>query len=57
MGSAFLSSDNGDGRLTAESFVRNFFRANISAPMGARAVSLYLRQSEFQNFSKTGGRC
>jgi branched-chain amino acid transport system substrate-binding protein len=50
----FLSSDNGDGRLTAESFVRNFFRANISAPMGARAVSLHLRQSEFQNFYAIG---
>src|SRR5262249_27392020 len=37
----FISSDNGDGRLTAESFVPNFFRANISGPMGARAVSLY----------------
>ncbi|MBV8506641.1 MAG: ABC transporter substrate-binding protein [Alphaproteobacteria bacterium] len=29
----FVSSDNGDGRLTAESFVPNFFRSNISAPM------------------------
>jgi branched-chain amino acid transport system substrate-binding protein len=50
----FVSSDNGDGRLTAESFVPNFFRSNISAPMGARAVSLYLRQSEFQNFYAIG---
>jgi branched-chain amino acid transport system substrate-binding protein len=50
----FISSDNGDGRLTAESFVPNFFRSNISAPMGARAVSLYLRQSEFQNFYAIG---
>ena len=39
----FVSGINGDGRLTAESFVPNFFRANISGPMGARAVSLYLR--------------
>src|SRR6266481_3790416 len=45
----FVSSDNGDGRLTAESFVPNFFRSNISAPMGARAVSLFLRESEWQN--------
>jgi len=42
--SIFISSDNGDGRLTAESFVPNFFRANISGPMGTRAVSLYLRK-------------
>ncbi len=42
----FVSGVNGDGRLTAESFVPNFFRANISGPMGARAVSLYLRDSE-----------
>src|SRR5262245_17999731 len=34
----FISSDNGDGRLTAESFVPNFFRANTSGPMGTRAV-------------------
>lgn len=42
----FISSTNGDGRLTADSFVPNFFRANISGPMGARAVSLYLRESK-----------
>jgi len=39
----FISSDNGDGRLTAESFVPNFFRANVSGPMGTRAVSLYIK--------------
>lgn len=50
----FMSSDNGDGRLTAESFVPDFFRANISAPMGARAVSLYLRQSKWQKFYAIG---
>jgi len=50
----FISSDNGDGRLTAESFVPNFFRANISAPMGARAVSLFLRSAEFKNFYAIG---
>ena len=33
----FMSSDNGDGRLTGESFVPNFFRANTSGPMGTRA--------------------
>src|SRR5262249_15545558 len=46
----FISSDNGDGRLTAESFVPNFFRANISGPMGTRAVSLYLRSAKLQKF-------
>jgi branched-chain amino acid transport system substrate-binding protein len=50
----FISSDNGDGRLTGESFVPNFFRANISGPMGARAVSLYLRDAPFRNFFGLG---
>ena len=45
-GAIFVSGINGDGRLTGESFVPNFFRANISGPMGARAVSLYLRDSK-----------
>ncbi|MBV8411463.1 MAG: ABC transporter substrate-binding protein [Alphaproteobacteria bacterium] len=50
----FMSSDNGDGRLTAESFVPNFFRANISGPMGTRAVSLYLRSGKAQKFYALG---
>src|ERR1700676_4482070 len=50
----FMSSDNGDGRLTGESFVPNFFRANISGPMGARAVSLYLRDAPFKSFYGLG---
>ncbi len=50
----FISSDNGDGRLTGESFVPNFFRANISGPMGARAVSLYLRDAPFKKFYGLG---
>jgi branched-chain amino acid transport system substrate-binding protein len=50
----FISSDNGDGRLTGESFVPNFFRANISGPMGARAVSLYLRDAPFKTFYGLG---
>jgi branched-chain amino acid transport system substrate-binding protein len=50
----FVSSDNGDGRLTAESFVPNFFRANVSAPMGARAVSLFLRTAPYKNFYAIG---
>jgi branched-chain amino acid transport system substrate-binding protein len=50
----FISSDNGDGRLTGESFVPNFFRANISGPMGARAVSLYLRDAPFKSFFGLG---
>ncbi len=50
----FISSDNGDGRLTAESFVPNFFRANISGPMGTRAVALWLRESKMQNFYAIG---
>jgi branched-chain amino acid transport system substrate-binding protein len=50
----FVSSDNGDGRLTGESLVPNFFRANISGPMGARAVSLYLRDAPFKGFYAIG---
>src|SRR6516165_5618498 len=50
----FLSSDNGDGKLTAGALVPNFFRANISAPMGARAVSLFLRHSKWQKFYAIG---
>lgn len=50
----FISSDNGDGRLTAESFVPNFFRANISGPMGTRAVSLFLRQAKMEKFFAIG---
>lgn len=52
--SIFISSDNGDGRLTAESFVPNFFRANISGPMGTRAVSLYLRTGKMEKFYALG---
>jgi branched-chain amino acid transport system substrate-binding protein len=50
----FMSSDNGDGRLTGESFVPNFFRANTSGPMGTRAVALYLRQARFKTFYGLG---
>lgn len=50
----FMSSDNGDGRLTGESFVPNFFRANTSGPMETRAVSLYLRTAGFKNFCALG---
>jgi branched-chain amino acid transport system substrate-binding protein len=50
----FVSGINGDGRLTADSFVPNFFRANISGPMGARAVSLYLRDSKLNGIYALG---
>lgn len=50
----FMSSINGDGRLTAESFVPNFFRANTSGPMGTRAIALFLRDSEMKNFFAIG---
>jgi len=46
----FVSSDNGDGRLTGSSFVPNFFRANISGPMETRVISLWLRRGEMKNF-------
>src|SRR3984957_15555125 len=50
----FISSDNGDGRLTGGLFVPNFFRANTSGPMGTRAVALYLRSAGFKNFYALG---
>lgn len=50
----FVSSINGDGRLTAESLVPNFFRANSSGPMGARAISLFLRESKMTKFFALG---
>ena len=46
----FISHGNGDGRLTAELFVPRFFRANTSAPMGARALALYLKDAPQQKF-------
>src|SRR5262245_64409642 len=46
----FLSHGNGDGRLTAELYVPRFFRANTSAPMGARALALYLKDAPEKKF-------
>jgi branched-chain amino acid transport system substrate-binding protein len=50
----FVSGDNGDGRLTAESLVPNFFRPNVSGPMGTRVVALYLRESPMKTFYGMG---
>ena len=50
----FISGDNGDGRLTAQSLVPNFFRPNISGPMGTRCVALWLRDSPMQKFYGMG---
>ena len=50
----FVSGDNGDGRLTAQSLVPNFFRPNISGPMGTRAVALWLRDSPMKKFYGMG---
>jgi len=50
----FVSGDNGDGQLTAESLVPNFFRPNVSGPMGTRAVALYLRDSPMKKFYGLG---
>src|SRR5438270_5744563 len=46
----FISHGCGDGRLTAELYQPRFFRANTSAPMGARALALYLRDTPQQKF-------
>jgi branched-chain amino acid transport system substrate-binding protein len=51
----FISHGCGDGALTTkEFFVPNFFRANTSAPMGARALALYLKDSPEKNFIALG---
>ena len=50
----FVSGDNGDGRLTGESLVPNFFRPNVSGPMGTRTVALYLRDAPMKNFYGLG---
>ena len=50
----FVSGDNGDGRLTGESLVPNFFRPNVSGPMGTRAVTLWLRDSPMKKFYGIG---
>ena len=47
----FISHGNGEGRLTTPKFlVPNFFRANTSAPMGSRSLSLFLGKSEAKSF-------
>ncbi|MFO1025350.1 MAG: ABC transporter substrate-binding protein [Acetobacteraceae bacterium] len=50
----FVSGDNGDGRLTGESLVPNFFRPNVSGPMGTRTVALWLRDSSLKSFYALG---
>ncbi|HUI17240.1 MAG TPA: ABC transporter substrate-binding protein [Alphaproteobacteria bacterium] len=50
----FISNGNGDGRLTAELFVPRFFRANTSAPMGARTIALYLKDAPQKKFVALG---
>ncbi len=50
----FLSHGNGDGRLTAELLVPRFFRANTSAPMGARTIALYLKDAPQKKFIALG---
>ncbi len=50
----FMSSDDGDGRLTASDFVPNFFRANTSGPMDTRTVALWMRASPLKRFYGIG---
>jgi branched-chain amino acid transport system substrate-binding protein len=51
----FISHGCGDGALTTkEFFVPNFFRANTSAPMGARTLALYLKDSPDKDFIALG---
>lgn len=46
----FISHGNGDGQLTADLFVPRMFRANTSAPMGARTLALYLKDAPQEKF-------
>lgn len=51
----FVSHGNGDGRLTTpELLVPNFFRVNVSAPMGARALALYLKDDPAKEYIALG---
>jgi branched-chain amino acid transport system substrate-binding protein len=50
----FISHGNGDGQLTADLLVPNFFRANTSAPMGARTLALYLKDAEQNDYFAIG---
>jgi branched-chain amino acid transport system substrate-binding protein len=51
----FISHGNGDGLLTTKEFlVPNFFRANTSAPMGARTLALYLKDASEKDFIALG---
>ena len=51
----FVSHGNGDGALTTKKFlVPNFFRANTSAPMGARTLALFLKDSPEKKFAAIG---
>ena len=51
----FVSHGNGDGRLTTpQLLVPNFFRANVSAPMGARALALYLKDDPAKEYIAVG---
>lgn len=46
----FISSVNGAGSITAEHWVPNAFRSNVSGPMGARALALWLRNAPQESF-------
>jgi branched-chain amino acid transport system substrate-binding protein len=50
----YVSSGAGDGRLTAEALVPNFFRSNASSPMGARIVSRYIEDSKIKKVFAIG---
>ncbi|NGM87851.1 ABC transporter substrate-binding protein [Parapusillimonas sp. SGNA-6] len=50
----YISSGAGDGRLTAEALVPNFFRSNASSPMGARIVSRYIEDSDIKKVFAIG---
>ena len=50
----FIGTIPGAGALTTTAFNRNFFRVNVSAIMGSRITSLYLKQSPLKRFYGIG---
>lgn len=50
----FMSSVPGDGSLTSDKFVPNFFRANMSGPMSTRTVSLGIGASKMKTLYLIG---
>lgn len=49
-----VSSINGAGSLTGSKFNKYFFRPNFSAPMEAKMISIYMKESPYKRFFGIG---